>query len=135
MIGLISGVALLGYLLLDVPPISSEGAINTPAFLLLLIGCLLATGSLGVMVALQFQRRLVQPPGRRQGARSRKQPHVTAALRQGLIFGVTCTVLIGLAIAHLLDIIIALVVLLLAGFVEAFAQARTRRQNRPPRKS
>lgn len=134
MIGLISGVALLGYVLLAVPPVSNDSAIDPPAFLLLLIGCLLSASSLGVIVALQVQRRSAQQPGRRQGSRSHKQTQVTTALRQGLIFGVTCTVLIGLAIAHLLDIIIALVVLLLAGFVEAFAQARTRRQNRPTRK-
>jgi hypothetical protein len=127
-IGLISGLALLGYILLAVPPASREGGIDTPVLLLLLIGCLLATSCLGIIVALQIHRRTTRQTGRRQGARNRKQPQADAALRQGFIFGITCTLLIGLAIVHLLDIVIALVVVLLAGFVEAFAQARSRRQ-------
>jgi hypothetical protein len=126
-VGFLAGLMLLGYVVLAVPPATSNGAIDTPVFLLFLIACLLTASCFGILIALQVQRRSLPPSGKRQSARNRKRARPEVALRQGMIFGVTCTILIGLATTDLLDIVVALVVLLLAGFVEAFAQARSRR--------
>ena len=120
---LLCGAGLGGYVLLVLPPYLAANTVNSAALILLLVGLFLAVTGLGTLLALLLHRRwplLAGQAPRRPG----KPPPARAAIRQGLLLGLTVVILATLSALGALDIIIVLVTLLLAGLVEAFAQAR-----------
>jgi hypothetical protein len=118
------GAIVAGYVVIYVSPYSVGDQLNVPALVLFFTGFFLLATGIGCAAALLLHRRwpvLAGPtPTRRQGERTR--PGV--ALRQGALFGLALATLVALAILRVLDITFAIVTLLLAGLIEAFAQAR-----------
>jgi hypothetical protein len=124
MSGLLSGAAGLAYVVLMVPPYETDGALSVVA-LLLFFGCLfLAAASGGALAALAIHQRWPALAGRRQRLRRDAPPPIEAALRQGILFGLVVATLAALSILRILDITFALVTILLAGLIEAYAQTR-----------
>ncbi len=118
---LVGGLALLGYLLLSVPPTDSSGALDVPAVVLFFIGLGLAGAGFGSLVAAILQR---QWPSLAGGAAADDGPAWGVALRQGLLFAAALLVLAGLALFQQLDIAFVAVTLVMVGLVEAFIQSR-----------
>ena len=118
------GAGGLGYVILLVPPYEAAGGLS-PAALLLFFGSLFVlTAAAGALLALALHRRWPALAGQRQKLRWGATPPVEAALRQGILLGVVVATLTGLAILRVLDITFALVTVLLASLIEAFAQTR-----------
>jgi hypothetical protein len=122
--GALAGAAGLGYVLLAVPPYDAAGDLSVGA-LLLFFGCLfLFAGGIGALAAMALHRRWPALAGRRQRLRPYAPPPLDAALRQGILFGLVVATLLALSILRVLDITFALVTILLAGLIEAYAQTR-----------
>ena len=115
-----SGLALLGYLLLSVPPTDSNGALDVPAVVLFFIGLGLAGAGFGTLVAAILQR---QWPALAGGAAD-QGPAWGVALRQGVLFAAALLALAGLALFQQLDFAFVAVTLVMVGLVEAFIQSR-----------
>ena len=117
---LVGGLALLGYLLLSVPPTDSSGALDVPAVVLFFIGLGLVGAGLGSLIAAILQR---QWPALAGGG-AEHGPAWGVALRQGVLFAAALLVLAGLALFQQLDIAFVAVTLVMVGLVEAFIQSR-----------
>ena len=120
---LLIGAGTMGYVILTLPPYIADNAVNTAALVLLLAGLFLAVAGLGMLVALLLHRRWPLLAGQTT-SRGGKAPPAGAAARQGLLLGLVAVILAALAAQRAFDITIVLVILLLAGLIEAFAQAR-----------
>lgn len=121
---LLLGAGGLTYVVLMVPPYEASGDLSVTA-LLLFFGCLfLLAASAGALAAQALHKRWPALAGRRQRLRRDAPPPIEAALRQGILFGLVVATLAALSILRILDITFALVTLLLAGLVEAYAQTR-----------
>jgi len=119
------GAGGLGYVIWIVPPYDDVGSLS-PAALLLFFGSLFVlTAAIGALGALALHRRWPALAGQRQKLRWGAAPPVEAALRQGILLGVVVATFTGLAILRVLDITFALVTVLLASLIEAFAQTRS----------
>lgn len=123
-LAVLAGAGGLAYVILTVPPYEANGDLSVTA-LLLFFGCLflLAAGA-GALSALAAHQRWPLLAGRRQRLRPDAPPVVEAALRQGILFGLVVATLLALSILRMLDITFALVTILLAGLIEAYAQTR-----------
>jgi hypothetical protein len=120
----LGGAAGLAYVLAAIPPYEANGDLSVTA-LLLFFGCLfLLAAGLGALGALIIHQRWPALAGRRQRLRPGSPPPVEAALRQGILFGLVVAVLLALSILRVLDITFAIVTILLAGLIEAYAQTR-----------
>jgi hypothetical protein len=122
--GLLLGVGGLAYVVLRVPPYEQDGALSVLALLLFFGSLFLAAASGGALAALAAHQRWPALAGRRQRLRRDAPPPIEAALRQGILFGLVVATLAALSILRILDITFALVTILLAGLIEAYAQTR-----------
>lgn len=118
------GAGGLGYALLVVSPYEEAGNLSVSALLLFFAGLFGLTAAIGSLLALALHRRWPALAGQRQKRRWGANPPVEAALRQGILLGLMVATLTGLAILRVLDITFALVTILLASLIEAFAQTR-----------
>ena len=120
------GAASLAYLLSSVAPLHPDGSFRLPALVGFFAGALLLVGGMGTALALVLHERFPALAGvdpRRPGDGAAPE----AAVRQGILSGATAAVLLLLGLFDLLDIAFVIVVLLLAGMVEAFWQNRPHR--------
>lgn len=120
----LAGAAALGYIVLAVPPYEAGGNLSIVALLLFFSSLFLLAASLGTLAAMAAHRRWPSLAGRRQRLRRDSPPAVESALRQGILFGLVMATLLALSILRVLDITFALVTILLAGLIEAYAQTR-----------
>ncbi|MCB9137939.1 MAG: hypothetical protein H6642_06295 [Caldilineaceae bacterium] len=116
---LLSGLALLGYLLLLTPPIDSTGSLNVPAIILFFTGLGLTAAGFSSSVAAVLHDQWPGLAGVKRG-----RPDRLIALRQGLLIAAAVLALAALALAQQLDIAFVIVTLLMVGLVEAFIQSR-----------
>lgn len=123
-VALIPGAALLIYVLLFVPPYTEDGQLSATALLLLFGALFLVTGATGTFVALALHRRWPSLAGHPVRRRSASNPAADAALRQGILVGLTVSAIVALSILRVLDIAFLIVTILLATLVEAYAQTR-----------
>lgn len=114
----------LGYALIGMSPYDEAGNLSISALLLFFGNLFALTASLGSLLALALHKRWPALAGQRQKQRWVAAPPVEAALRQGILLGLVVATLTGLAILRVLDVTFALVTILLAGLIEAFAQTR-----------
>lgn len=122
-LGLLSGGALLVYVLRNLSPYSEGERLNPVALLLFVAGVFLIVSSGGVLAALALHRRWPALAGRK--TRQRRQPLTAGpALRQGILTGLTAVTLIALAMVQVLDVAVLIVTLLVAGLIEAYVQSR-----------
>lgn len=119
----LAGAGGLGYVILAVPPYAG-GGLSTPALLLFFAALFVLMAAGGSLLALALHRRWPVLAGVRRTLRAGDTPPTDAALRQGILFGLVVATLTGLSILRLLDITFALVTILLASLIEAFAQTR-----------
>lgn len=122
--GLLGGAVVLAYVLASVPPYTPNHQLSAPALLLFFAAVFLMTAGLGSLVALSLHQRWPALAGRRAALRPGQRPNGDGALRQGILLGITIAILTALSILRILDITFALVTLLLAGLIEAYAQTR-----------
>ena len=122
--GLLGGAAALAFVLANVPPYTPGHQLSATALLFFFGALFLVTASLGALVALVLQRRWPALAGRRAVRRPGQRPNGDSALRQGILLGITIATLAALSILRILDVTFALVTLLLAGLIEAYAQTR-----------
>lgn len=120
----LTGAAGLGYVIAAVPPYDDDGNLTVTALLLFFASLFLLTAGGGSLLALALHRRWPLLAGQRQKGRWETAPPADAALRQGILFGLIAATLTALSILRILDITFALVTVLLAGLIEAFAQMR-----------
>ncbi len=112
------GAVLTGYILWGISPFLASGALNLPAFGLLLAALATVAGAVSSLLALQIHARWPSLAGARRHA----DPAV--AVRQGLWVAIFVLILALLSFLRVLDVVFILVALLLIGFVEAFIQSR-----------
>lgn len=120
----LAGAAGLSYVIGAVPPYDDAGELSTTALLLFFAGIFIVVAATGSLAALALHRRWPSLAGQRQKLRPGKTPPADAALRQGILLGLVAATLTALSILRVLDITFALVAVLLATLVEAFAQTR-----------
>jgi hypothetical protein len=120
----LAGAAGLGYVIFVVPPYDEAGNLSVTALLLFFAGLFLLTAAAGALLALALHQRWPALAGQRQKGRWGQGPRPDAALRQGILLGLVVATLTALSILRVLDITFALVTVLLAGLIEAFAQMR-----------
>jgi hypothetical protein len=118
------GALALAYVIAVVPPYDTEGSLSAAALLAFFGALFLLSAGLGALVAQALHRRWPALAGRRQRLRPATMPGIEPALRQGILFGLVVATLAALSILRLLDVTFALVTVLLAGLVEAYAQSR-----------
>jgi hypothetical protein len=120
----LAGVAGLGYVIYAVPPYDDAGDLSVTALLIFFGSLFLLTAAAGSLLALALHRRWPALAGQRQKLRWDASPPIDAALRQGILLGLVVATLTALSILRILDITFALVTVLLASLIEAFAQMR-----------
>lgn len=118
------GAGGLGYVVFAVPPYDDAGNLTATALLLFFTSLFLLTAATGSLLALMLHRRWPALAGQRQKPRREETPPADAALRQGILLGLIVATLTALSILRILDITFALVTVLLASLIEAFAQMR-----------
>ena len=121
----VAGAGGFAYVILAVPPYAEAGGLSLGALLLFFGSLFVLTAAVGLLLALALHRRWPALAGQRQKLRWGATPPVEAALRQGILLGLVVATLTALAIVHMLDITFALVTILLASLIEAFAQTRS----------
>lgn len=124
-LSLLTGGALLFYLIGNVPPTTDDQSLNPAALLLGLAGVFLVAAGAGIVAALLLHRRWPVLAGRQTVRRGRsKVPPTAAAIRQGILCALVVMTLVTLSIARSLDIAFLIVTFLVAGLIEAYAQTR-----------
>jgi hypothetical protein len=118
------GAGALAYVIAVVPPYERTGSLNAGALLAFFAALFLLSAALGALAAQALHRRWPSLAGRRQRLRPATAPGIEPALRQGILFGLVVATLTALSILRLLDVTFAIVTVLLAGLVEAYAQSR-----------
>ncbi len=124
LVAVLAGVALLVYVLRAVSPYSADARLNGLALLLFFTALVVSMAGIGTLAALLLHRRWPALAGRVNTRSRRKQTPLTAAIRQGALFGLTMAVIVALSMLRLLDAAVLLVTLVVAGLIEAFAQSR-----------
>lgn len=122
-LGLLTGGALLGYVLIVLPPYREGDQLDPVALLGLLSAVFLSFSSVGTLLALSLHQRWPALAGRKS-RQHRRTPSAEPALRQGVLAGLTMVTLLALAILRVLDVAVFIVTLLVAGLIEAFVQSR-----------
>ena len=117
---LVTGLALLGYLLFSIPPTDENGALDVPSVVLFFIGLGLAATGFGSLVAAILHSQWPALAGAPAGSGSAR----VAALRQGILFSIAVLIMAGLALFQQLDFAFVAVTLVMVGLVEAFVQSR-----------
>jgi len=118
---LLAGGALLVFLLRNVSPYRSDDELNPLALLTFMLSVFLMTGGGGVLTALALHRRWPALAG----IKTRRRPLTAeAALRQGVLLGLTAVTLLAMAMLQVLDVAVLIVTLLVAGLIEAYVQSR-----------
>lgn len=123
--GALAGALVLGYLVVYISPYGADGQLSVSAVLLFFAALFGLTAGAGALVALRMHRRWPALAGRRSRSRPFEVPPADPALRQGILLGISVATLAALSILRLLDVTFALVTLILAGLIEAYAQTRT----------
>lgn len=123
-VGALAGAVGLGYAIYTLSPYDADGNLSVTALLLFFASLFLLTAAAGSLIAMALHRRWPALAGQRQRVQWEGPPAADAALRQGILFGLVVATLIALSILRVLDITFALVTILLAGLIEAFAQTR-----------
>jgi hypothetical protein len=119
-----AGVAGLGYVVFGLSPYEEAGELSAWALLTFFASLFVLTAALGSLAALVLHKRWPALGGQRFRPRWEENPPVEAALRQGILLGLVVATLTALSILRILDITFALVTMLLATLIEAFAQTR-----------
>jgi hypothetical protein len=117
---MLAGSSALAYLLTSVSPHLSDGQLDLPMLVLFLLALLLLVTGVGTAVALLIHRQWPSLGGSKR--RSLSKPNV--ALRQGFLFACAIIANLLLALFQMFDLVFVLVLLLLAGLVEAYLQHR-----------
>lgn len=121
-LGLVVGGGGLSAVVLFVPPYAAGQRLSPTALLLFFAALFLFVASAGSLLALALHRRW---PALAGGARrGNRKPIADPALRQGILAALVVVTLTALAAVRALDVAFVIVVVLLAGLVEAYAQAR-----------
>lgn len=122
-LGLLTGGALLVYVVSTLSPQREGGQLDPVALLGLFSGVFLTFSSVGALLALSLHRRWPALAGRKS-RQQRQAFSADPALHQGVLVGLTTATLLALAILRVLDVAVFIVTLLVAGLIEAFVQSR-----------
>lgn len=120
----ITGIATVVYVLLQIPPYQSDGALDILAVFLLFLGLLSGLTGIGTLLALSLHRRWPGLSGAKLGKNNGVIRLVTlAALRQGFLASVSLCAILLFSMLRILDSIFIFVIFLLVGLVETYFQS------------
>jgi hypothetical protein len=120
----LTGATLLVYVLRAAPPYDVEERLSPIALLLFFSAVFLSIAGVGTLAALLLHRRWPALAGSVSTRSRRKGAPLGAAIRQGILFGLTTVVIIALSMLRVLDAAVLIVTLVVAGLIEAYAQSR-----------
>ena len=124
---LILGLAAVGFVMIQLSPYQSSGALDLLAVALLFLGLLVGLTGVCTLLALSIHRRWPAIAGAVPG-KSTKETKLfpSAALRQGFLASLSLCAIMLFSMPKILDSIFIFVVFLLAGLIEAYFQSLER---------
>lgn len=122
------GVAVVGYMVTQVPPTQPSGDLDFSALLPFFLGAVLAVAGATGILSIALSRRWPALAGRlaltARSSVEQGQRRARAGIRQGILAGVAVAAMLALFLSGWLDLAIALVLIIFVGLVESFIQSR-----------